>query len=143
MKRRGFTMIELLVCLGLLAVLLSLLMPALLSARGAAGLLGCSDRLRQIGVAASAFEASYRVLPVGGTTAPTYGLEVSGALSGGLPSDGFSYSQDVLSTWVCPADPEALTENSHQSYRMVSGVSPDYVDLGVLPATGGGVVGRK
>lgn len=49
--QRGFTLLELLVVIGIVAVLTGLLMPTLRSARNAAERLHCSNNLRQVGCA--------------------------------------------------------------------------------------------
>jgi prepilin-type N-terminal cleavage/methylation domain-containing protein/prepilin-type processing-associated H-X9-DG protein len=64
-RERGFTLIELLLVVGIIAVLISLLLPAVQSARENARRVQCSKNLMQIGVALANYASTHKVFPPG------------------------------------------------------------------------------
>lgn len=63
----GFTRVELLVCVGIIVVLLSILFPALQSARAAARLTQSKQNLRNIGLGLKSYHGDFNCFPPGGT----------------------------------------------------------------------------
>ena len=67
MRRRcGFTLVELLVVIGIIALLISILLPTLTRAREAANRAACLSNLRQLGTAFHLYGVSYKnTIPIG------------------------------------------------------------------------------
>ena len=64
-RRSGFTLVELLVVIMIIAVLVSLLLPAVQSARDAGWRLTCKNNLRQIGIAVRHYAEGNAAFPAG------------------------------------------------------------------------------
>ncbi|MGE3804845.1 MAG: DUF1559 domain-containing protein [Gemmataceae bacterium] len=121
MKRRAFSLVELLIVIAIIGVLLALLLPAIQKARESANRTACSNNLRQIGIAVHSFSSLTGQLPLG-QSADAFDGSMLAALLPYLDQDvryqKFDLAQDAhsaavnaagragdIATFLCPSDP--------------------------------------
>jgi prepilin-type N-terminal cleavage/methylation domain-containing protein/prepilin-type processing-associated H-X9-DG protein len=62
-RKKGFTLVELLVVIAIIGLLVGLLLPAVQAAREAARRMGCSNNIKQLGLALHNYELTYKSFP--------------------------------------------------------------------------------
>lgn len=113
--RRGFTLVELLVVIGIIAVLISILLPALNKAREQAKRVACASNLRQMGHALTMYINDWKYCPGcdvnrAGATYAVWPLRLRTYLNG---------NQDVF---YCPS------RNTDCRWRHSAGIAPTATD---------------
>jgi len=96
-RLRGFTLVELLVVIGIIALLISILLPSLSRARESAKTTQCLSNLRQIGNGLAMYGAEFQ-----GFVVATY-ADLSGASVSGHPADAENYATMFVNLRYLPA----------------------------------------
>jgi prepilin-type N-terminal cleavage/methylation domain-containing protein/prepilin-type processing-associated H-X9-DG protein len=122
--KQGFTLIELLVVISIVALLISILLPALAKARQASWNVVCINQLKSLGVAGAIYQSDFKDLfPLHGkvpgevVTYPTWDGRMAGYLSGVTPgqttrllqcpfdrrvAEGFTDAKSYVGNQMCP-----------------------------------------
>jgi len=133
--RIGFSLVELLVVIGIIALLLSILMPSLRKARSIAMRLACAHNLKQINLAMNLYlngnENTYPCAQDPVSTAPAYWLWMGRGWRGFVePYLGGNIDANNPSALFCPQDHIAKDkyESTSYAYSMAFYHSPEQID---------------
>src|SRR5215212_5852488 len=122
-RRNAFTLVELLVVIGIIAILVALLLPTLSRAREAANRIKCASQLRQLGQFAAMYAGSYNnFLPLGYVSYDSYApgsdviwfMQKSPFWANGPVGLGYLFSSNIIKSnseftrqvWYCPSMPQ-------------------------------------
>lgn len=130
-QRKGFTLVELLVVIGIIAVLMSILLPSIGKARQAASTIKCANNLRQVGQGVHIYLSNNN-----GYFPPSYGYRDSGINAAGVwdASKAWGYQQwsgFILGTvsndaFKCPAMPDGgVPATNPKDGDLAPGQTPD------------------
>ncbi|HEY1686130.1 MAG TPA: type II secretion system protein [Tepidisphaeraceae bacterium] len=119
-RRRGFTLVELLVVIGIIALLISVLLPALTKARAAAQRTACLSNLRQVHLAFVFYsQAFHDQVPIGcrnntalGGVVKQYDSMIYSGTSQRFVLFGYLYGANLLkdpNVFYCPAQGDLKT----------------------------------
>lgn len=144
---RGFTLVELLVVIAIIGILVSLLLPAVQSAREAARRMQCGNNLKQVALAMHSYHAAHETLPPGSISwgvSVTWAVRVLPFLEQQNAYDKVSFSdlyytgpnddfmKQRFAVYTCPSDTKRSRTNGWTKHNYVVNagntgfVSPQY-----------------
>ncbi|HEV2968657.1 MAG TPA: DUF1559 domain-containing protein [Pirellulales bacterium] len=114
--RRAFTLVELLVVITIIGILMSLLLPAVQSAREAARKLQCANNIKQLGLALLNYHASFGTFPPSSVwkTSSSNGWKLD------LTNIAKANNAELFENWVITILPQLEQQNLRNSFDLTN-----------------------
>ena len=161
MKKRAFTLVELLVVMAIIAVLIGLLLPAVQATRETARRTSCASNMRQMGLACLNYESAKKMMPSGGEgtdytqtpPATTFDTKIKAStfaqILAYIEEDGLAKDMDVtkdyratdknikvakqdIAIFLCPSDPWSKTKAPLTGGKDIDGNTTNLDEFGKL-----------
>jgi len=123
-SRHGFSLVELLVVIGVISLLLALLIPAVRQSRHAALRTECSNKLRQLGLAMQNYHSSHSLFPPGG-------VHMTSVAPGRVPRG--HEVLDARAPWTVLILPYLEEAPRYDAFDMEAAFSPRHDQLDQIP----------
>ena len=114
-QRRAFTLVELLVVITIIGILMSLLLPAVQSAREAARRVQCANNIRNLGLALNQYHTSFRIFP------PSSVWRVNNALS--VQNIEATTGIQLFENWVILILPQLENQNLRNQFNLTQQIN--------------------
>ncbi len=161
-RKKGFTIVEFLVVIGIIALLLAILLPAVQMARESARRASCMNNLRQLGIAMHSYHDTHRIFPPGNTNSFSAFVSMLPHLDQAALYSRFEFTDPEvppnvalmshqLEVLQCPSDPGSSAQTGSTSYvaNNGAGLHVNGMVLGVFSllvtdsVNGGGPISSK